>query len=244
MHQPYFYDLHIHTCLSPCGDDRMTPSLAAGFAALAGLQVIAVCDHNSAGNVRAVQQAAGHLAPDLLVIPGIELNTAEEIHMICLFPTAEAAEAAGEELYRRLPPIPNRPDIFGHQLLMDAEDNLCGVVEKLLINATDLSVDDVPAFAARYGGFCYPAHIDRETGSILSVLGAIPAHLPFTAVEVKDPAAFFAEEANRIYAERYHIVTDSDAHTPEQLLPEAKNALHLPELSFEALKALLTTPKG
>ena len=158
---PFYYDLHIHTCLSPCGENDMTPATVAGLSALAGLDIIAICDHNTAGNARAVQQAADTLAPGLLVIPGIELTCAEELHMVCLFPTAEAAEAAGEEIYAALPPISNREEIFGAQLLMDAEDNELGRLEKLLSNATFLSIDDAPALAARYGGFCYPAHIDR-----------------------------------------------------------------------------------
>ena len=105
---PFYYDLHIHTCLSPCGENDMTPATVAGLSALAGLDIIAICDHNTAGNVQAVQQAAAALAPGLLVIPGIELTCAEELHMVCLFPTAEAAEAAGEEIYAALPPISNR----------------------------------------------------------------------------------------------------------------------------------------
>ena len=86
---PFYYDLHIHTCLSPCGENDMTPATVAGLSALAGLDIIAICDHNTAGNVQAVQQAAAALAPGLLVIPGIELTCAEELHMVCLFPTAE-----------------------------------------------------------------------------------------------------------------------------------------------------------
>ncbi|MFR6412072.1 MAG: PHP domain-containing protein [Angelakisella sp.] len=113
---PFYYDLHIHTCLSPCGENDMTPATVAGLSALAGLDIIAICDHNTAGNVQAVQQAAAALAPGLLVIPGIELTCAEELHMVCLFPTAEAAEAAGEEIYAALPPISNREEIFGAQL--------------------------------------------------------------------------------------------------------------------------------
>lgn len=141
---PFYYDLHIHTCLSPCGENDMTPATVAGLSALAGLDIIAICDHNTAGNVQAVQQAAAALAPGLLVIPGIELTCAEELHMVCLFPTAEAAEAAGEEIYAALPPISNREEIFGAQLLMDAEDNELGRLERLLSNATFLSIDDAP----------------------------------------------------------------------------------------------------
>lgn len=240
--QPFTYDLHIHTCLSPCGDNAMTPPNIAGFAALAGYDIIAICDHNAAGNVRAVQQAAALLAPGLLVVPGLELTCAEELHMVCLFPAAEAAEAASEEVYAALPPVMNREEIFGAQIRMDAQENELGRVDKLLINATSISIDDAPAFAARYGGFCYPAHIDRDSQSVLSSLGYLPEHLGFTTVEVAEPAKFFANGQNASYAEQYHILTCSDAHRLDAL-PDAARALHLPECSFTALKEYLTAKK-
>ena len=164
--------------------------------------------------------------------------------MVCLFPTAEAAEAAGEEIYAALPPISNREEIFGAQLLIDAEDNELGRLEKLLSNATSLSIDDAPALAARYGGFCYPAHIDRDSMSVLAALGEVPDHLGFHTVEVADPEKFFIGGRNASYPEKYHILTCSDAHRTEALLPDASHAIHLPECTFEALKAVLTTPKG
>lgn len=219
----------------------MTPPNIVGFAALAGLQMIAVCDHNTAGNARAVQRAAAALAPDLLVIAGIELTCAEEAHIVCLFPTADAAEAASEVLYALLPPICNRPDIFGEQVLMDEEERIQGHLERLLINATALSIEDVPAFVARYGGFCFPAHIDRTSESVLSNLGEIPERLHFNTVEVADRQYFFSDPNNRQYAERYHILHDSDAHRLEDMLLP-RDALHLPECSFSALRTALQAP--
>ena len=143
-----------------------------------------------------------------------------------------------------MPPISNREEIFGAQLLMDAEDNELGRLEKLLSNATFLSIDDAPALAARYGGFCYPAHIDRDSMSVLAALGEVPDHLGFHTVEIADPEKFFIGGRNASYPEKYHILTCSDAHRTEALLPDASHAIHLPECTFEALKAVLTTPKG
>lgn len=239
---PYYYDLHLHTCLSPCGDAAMTPPNIAGFAALAGLSLIAVCDHNTAGNARAVQQAAAELAPGLLVIAGLELTCAEEIHAVCLFPSADLAEAASDEVYSCLPDIRNREAVFGPQIRMDKEERELTREERLLITATTISIDDAADFAACYGGFCFPAHIDRSSQSVLSALGELPESLPFTTVEVANPDAFFADAANRRYAERYHILTDSDAHRLEEIR-DASRAIHLPELSFEALRTVLMTPK-
>lgn len=239
--KPCFYDLHIHTCLSPCGDEQMTPPNIAGFAALAGLQMIAICDHNTARNARAVQRAAAVLAPGLLVIPGIELTCAEEFHIVCLFPSVEAAEDASDEVYAVLPPILNREDVFGRQVIMDEEERELGKIDRLLINAASISVDRVPDFVGRYGGFCFPAHIDRSSESILSALGEIPDHLGFYTAEVADPARFFAGGQNQSYRDRYHILHSSDAHRLESLL-SPPDALHLSECSFEALKESLTHP--
>lgn len=237
---PYYYDLHLHTCLSPCADEEMTPPSVAGFAALAGLQIIAVCDHNTAGNARAVMEAAAVLAPELLVIPGMEVTCREEAHILCLFPDIEAAEAASEEVYRRLPPIRNREEIYGAQLKMDAEERILKREERLLITAADLSVDELPAFAARYGGFAVPAHIDRESESVLAVLGTVPEGFP--TVEVADPERFLAHSENEGFPERYHIITGSDAHCLAGI-PDRRYCLSLPEKSFPALKAALTKPK-
>lgn len=233
----FFYDLHIHSCLSPCGDDLMTPPNIANMAWLKGLQLIAVTDHNSCRNARAVAEAAAELP--LTVIPGIELTTAEEIHVVCLFPGFEEGEAAGACAESLLPPVPNREEIFGRQEIRDREENLLGTVDRLLINATSLSVDDVAAFAAHYGGFAFPAHIDKSANSILAAFGCIPEHLPFTAVEVARPERFFAEAAHEEYSRRFHVVTNSDAHQLE-LIAEAEHSLTLPRRDFLSLKAFLT----
>lgn len=232
----YFYDLHLHSCLSPCGDDAMTPPNIANMAVLKGLDIIAVTDHNSARNVRAVMTAAKDLP--LVVIPGIELCTAEEIHMVCLFPTAQAAEAAGQYMEFALPPIDNNEQIFGLQEIRDAEENLLGKVNKLLINATNISVDDAPAFVARYGGFCFPAHIDKQANSILAAFGYLPPELPFATVEVARPQTFLATPQGQAIAKKYRVITDSDAHQLENI-SEAERSLELAKPDFASLMAAL-----
>ena len=232
----YAYDLHIHTCLSPCGDPLMTPPNIANMAALKGLDIIAVTDHGTARNARAVMDAARGLP--LTVIPGMELTTSEEIHVVCLFPDADSAEAAGQYAESRLPPVANRPEIFGSQLIMDAEENILGQVDPLLINATSISVDDTPAFAAAFGGFCYPAHIDRPSNSILAALGILPEPSPFGALEVHDPGRFFADGHFAGLFDRYHIVSSSDAHYLQNIA-EAEHFLELTAPTFDALRTLL-----
>ena len=108
-----YYDLHIHSCLSPCGDQDMTPANIAGMAAIKGLDVIAVTDHNSCKNCPAVLAAAREYG--VLAIPGMEICTQEEVHAVCLFSELEAAMDFDDYVYQRLLPVENRPDIFGKQ---------------------------------------------------------------------------------------------------------------------------------
>ena len=122
----------------------------------------------------------------IIPVAGMELTTAEDIHMVCLFPTLSDALAFDEEIDTRRVRIKNRPDIFGEQLLMDAADNVLGVEEHLLSNATGVSLDESVPLAEKYHGVCYPAHIDREANGILAILGMLPDTPRFSCVELHD----------------------------------------------------------
>lgn len=205
----YAYDLHIHSCLSPCADDDMTPANIAGMAALAGLQLLALTDHNSCGNCPPFMKACRQYG--IVPVPGMELTTAEEIHLVCLFPDLEPAMAFDREVKTHLLPVKNRTEIFGNQFFMNEEDEVTGEEELLLISATDLPLETAYALVQRYGGAAYPAHIDRDANGILAVLGTMPPEPAFAAVELRDGA-------NReAYTRRYglagkRIVCSSDAH--------------------------------
>ena len=187
----FSYDLHIHSCLSPCGDDDMTPPNIANMAALLGLDLIAVTDHNSCRNAGAVMEAARMLGLPLRVLPGMEVTTAEEVHVVCLFPELAAAQAAGEEVEAALLPVKNKPEIFGHQWILGPGEERLGELETLLINATRLSIDEMPGFAKKYGGVAFPAHIDRTSNSVFANLGYFPDYLDFSFAEVWQPEVFF-----------------------------------------------------
>jgi PHP family Zn ribbon phosphoesterase len=232
----YAYDLHIHTCLSPCGDSEMTPPNIANMAYVKGLDIIAVTDHNSAKNARAVMTAARGLP--LTVIPGFELTTAEEIHMVCLFPDVDSAEAADREIGTHMRQIPNRPDYFGDQRILDENETQKGTFPWLLPNALDLSIDAVPALCEKFGGVCFPAHIDRPTNSILAVFGMLPDTPAFPTLEVRDPEKFFADAGNGHFRAEHRILTSSDAHRLGDI-SEREHFLELPEASFAALKAAI-----
>lgn len=178
----YRYDLHIHSCLSPCADNDMTPANIAGMATLNGLGIVALTDHNSAKNCPAFFKACK--AYGVVPVPGMELTTAEEVHMLCLFRTLEDALAFDKEVETHLMPVVNRKEIFGDQRIVDEDDELIAEYEKLLILATDLSVTDACALVEQYRGACLPAHIDRDANGIIAVLGAVPAKPAFPSVEL------------------------------------------------------------
>ena len=227
----YAYDLHMHSCLSPCGDRDMTPHNIAAMAMLNGLEIIALSDHNTAKNVPALIEAAKEWG--LTVVPAIEAESAEEVHLLCLFPTVEAALEMGDILEEHLPPIKNKPEIFGEQLIMDSEDKVIGGIEKLLINATDLPIEEIKSMVEARGGVCIAAHIDRSSNSILSNLGFIPDDLNFRTLEVSKRAP-----AEMSTDPKYKYIHDSDAHYLTDI-SEAVWKLTLEEKSVDAvLKAL------
>ena len=137
---PYYYDLHIHSALSPCADNDMTPNNIAGMAALKGLQILALTDHNSAKNCPAFFEACKRQG--IIPIAGMELSTAEDIHIVCLFRELDDAMRFDAEIEKHLMPIKNRPEIFGDQQILDGEDEQIGEFETLLISATDLPIAD------------------------------------------------------------------------------------------------------
>lgn len=205
----YYYDLHIHSCLSPCGDDDSTPDSIAGMGELNGLDIMALTDHNTCKNCPAFFEAAEKHG--ILPIAGMELTTAEEIHVVCLFPDLESALSFSDEVDKRRIKIKNRTDIFGNQLILDCEDNIIGNDEHLLSNATTISLDEVPSIVNKYGGICYPAHIDRESNGIISVLGMFPKSPAFDCAEVHNPDKI-SEYSVLSGFSKDKLIISSDAH--------------------------------
>ena len=182
-----FYDLHIHSALSPCGDNDMTPNNIVNMAVLKGLNTIALTDHNSCKNCPAFVRAAE--GSGLNVLCGMEINTEEEAHAICLFDTLEKALAFDQYVYERLPDIKNDPLIFGEQRILNENDEILGYEPKLLINATSISIMELSLLMKEFGGFSFPAHIEKSSYSILASLGMVPPECGFTAYEIKDKTA-------------------------------------------------------
>lgn len=196
------YDLHIHSCLSPCGDNDMTPNNIVNMAKISGLDVIAVSDHNSAKNLSAVFNVAKKA--NLIVVPAVEVCTSEEIHMLCYFCSLDDAISFSKEIYPYLPLIRNNESIFGSQLVLDKDDCIINVERKLLINALTIGIDKLLLIMIKYNGVVIPAHVDKSSYSIISSLGHIPDEYNFRCIEVKDSNCKVEFDGLRIY--------NSDAH--------------------------------
>ena len=210
MLERYFYDLHVHSCLSPCGDDDMTPCNIAGMAALKGLQIVALTDHNTTKNCPAFFAAAKQNG--IIPVAGAEITTSEDVHAVCLFPTLEEAMEFDAALDEWRIPFQNDPDAFGHQEIMDEEDRVIGEVDDLLINAVGLSLDELYPFVSRFGGVCFPAHVDKEANSVTGMLGTVPDHPAMHAVEFHDESKIpsFREKHPAICGKL--PIISSDAH--------------------------------
>ena len=174
-------DLHIHSCLSPCADEDMTPANICGMAHLKGLDVIAVTDHNSARNLPYVKEAADYYG--LILLPGLEITTREEVHMLGYFPTVEQAVEAGEFFSCHLPPLKNKPQLFGTQLVVNTEDEVQAIEDRMLIGATSLSLAQCADEVAKRGGIAVPAHINCGSSGLLINLGLMPLEPDFPIVE-------------------------------------------------------------
>lgn len=231
-----YYDLHIHSCLSPCGDNEMTPYNLVNMAKLFGYDIIALTDHNSCKNCESAVKIGEKIG--ITVVPGMELCTSEEIHCVCLFPTVEKAMAFSDYVRTLMPPIKNKEHIFGEQLIMDCEDGVLGKEEILLTTAADISIDYLPDTVEGYGGVCFPAHINRSSYSIISSLGDFSEHLRVNAFELT-PDADENEYLSKYKATDGKIILrSSDAHYLTNMR-EPEFTVNLPENSAEALIAYL-----
>ena len=231
-----YYDFHLHSCLSPCGDDDMTPNNIAGMAHLNGLNAIALTDHNTTLNCAPLKKAAERYG--ITVLYGMELTTDEEVHMVCLFADEQSASKWEEYVAERLMKIDNNPDIFGHQHIMDEQDNIIGERQHLLINAVNLSFENVFGLVEALGGVAYPAHVDKNANSLISNLGFVPPDSIFKLAELHDPKNLGDITAAHPYFKGCKILSSSDAHYLTDI-NDAQNFIEAEENTPEAIiKAL------
>ena len=202
-------DLHVHTCLSPCAEDEMSPLAIIGHAKKKGLDVIGICDHNSTKNVKAVRQAGRD--EGLAVIGGVEICSQEEVHILGLFDEEEGLKEMQLLIDQNLHGE-NNPELFGEQCLCDEHGAILGKESKLLIGAIGLSVEKIVENIHRLGGLAIASHVDRESFSIFSQLGFVPEGLKLDALEVSPRYSIVDVKKDFPQTRDYPLVHFSDAH--------------------------------
>lgn len=207
-------DLHVHTCLSPCSELEMSPREIVRTAVERGLDAVAITDHNSAENVDAVVRAAA--SSPLVVIPGMEITSMEEVHVLAFFPTVGQAQRVQQIMYAGLGST-SREEYVQEQVLANEHDEVEGFCDRLLVGSSLLSLERVVRLIHEEGGLAVAAHIDRQAYGILGVLGFIPPRLVFDALEVS-PRIPLAK-ATQVFPAYAHLpfTTGSDAHRLQDL---------------------------
>lgn len=206
----YRADLHIHTVLSPCGDLEMSPENILAAARRKNINILGITDHNHTGNAWLIREMAEEY--QMLVLPGAEVTTREEVHCLAFFPSRESLAQFQHFLTGRIVRIPNRPEILGYQVLVDREEKVIDEVDYYLGSSVDASVEEVAENAHSLGGIFIPAHIDRHKNSLYSQLGFIPAGLDFDALEVSWRTALEDFLGRHPEVQGKRIVRSSDAH--------------------------------
>ncbi|MEQ8151628.1 MAG: PHP domain-containing protein [Smithellaceae bacterium] len=233
-------DFHIHTCLSPCADLDMHPQALVGKILEAKLDVVAICDHNSSENVPFVMNAAR--GKNLNVLAGMEVTTSEEVHILAIFDSLYNLARLQDLIYQHLSGE-NDEDRFGVQAIVNEIGEVEGLNNKLLIGATDLSLDKLISLIHEFGGLAIAAHIDRESFSVLSQLGFIDENIKFDALEVTPLTGI--EKAKVKYPElsNYSFITSSDAHFLKDI-GKARTKIMLQEISVAELKMAFAGQNG
>ena len=202
-------DLHIHSCLSPCSDWDMSPKKIVQKSLEQHLDLIAICDHNTAENAAATLREGTRQG--VAVLPGMEICSREEVHLVALFNNIEDTLKMQEYVYAHLPGK-NQPEVFGHQVVADEHDQVLGENPRLIICATQLSLLDIDEKAHHLGGICISAHVDRPSYSLIGQLGFIPEDLHLDAVEVSYRVPLEKALTEVVGISDYPCVTSSDAH--------------------------------
>ncbi len=240
MRKDFRADLHVHTVLSPCAEIEMLPPLVVQAALEKGIQIIAVTDHNATANIRAVQQAAE--GSDLVVIPGMELQTREEVHVICLFDTLDQVNELQKVVDSLLPPFLNDPEHFGVQLMVDAEGELVATEDRLLLSSVDISFSEAFNLVKKLEGMFIPAHINRKVYGLIEVLGFVPTDVDVEVLEISrhlKPA-----EARRKFpqVQGYPLIQNGDVHRLDEFL--GVNHFHIADPSIKELRLAIHGQEG
>lgn len=233
-------DLHIHTCLSPCADLKMSPRNIVSKVLQDKIDIVAICDHNSAENVATAMRVAS--GRNVTVLPGMEVCTREEIHILAIFEKLESALELQSLVHRHLSGE-NDPEVFGLQVVANEFDEVVGFQNRLLMGAVDLSIEQVVNEIHHLDGLAVASHIDRESYSIIGQLGFIPDELKLDALEISQNIS--VEEARNRFGEyqRYQLIQNSDAHFVDDVGKRSTRFL-MEEPSFNELAKALRNENG
>lgn len=234
-------DLHIHTVLSPCGDLEMSPAQIVSLAKARGLDIIGITDHNSTRQCRLIWELGQKVG--LTVIPGCEATTREEVHCLCLFPDVAALDDFQQFIDQHLTIIPNNPDIFGYQVVVDENDQILEEFENYLGASLDMGIEELEQKVHQLSGIFIPAHIDRPRNSIYSNLGFFPRELKADALQISKLAEEKAVRMRYNISPEMTIVKFSDAHYPDDL-GKVFTVFELEEPTFEEIVKALKKEDG
>lgn len=234
-------DLHIHTCLSPCTDLFMTPYRIVEKAASLGLNIIAICDHNSVENVEVTKRLAKEKG--INAIPGIEVTSSEEVHILGIFNDIKDALKMQDIVYENLQPGENDEEVFGMQVVVNENDEVLDFNKRLLIGSTRLSVNKVVEAIHSFSGLAIAAHIDREGFGMMGQLGFIPPDLKLDALEISPNIS--VEKARIRFKEYSHIpwITSTDAHKLNDI-GRVSTGLFMNHSTFDELRLTLKNIEG
>jgi len=231
-------DLHIHTCLSPCAELEMSPLAIAEQAKIKEIDILGICDHNSAENVPAVMKAARKLK--INVLPGLEITSQEEVHILALFDELEPAFKLQEIIYDNLPGE-NDEEVFGMQVVVNEKGEVLHFNNKLLIGASTLSIEEVTQLIHSLNGLVIASHIDREGFSLISQLGFIPKNLNLDALEISPLITY--EEALKKFKPNFPLTRSSDAHFLKDI-GQCFTSFHVEKGTTEEIKKAFLNQEG
>ncbi|MCP4578627.1 MAG: PHP domain-containing protein [Deltaproteobacteria bacterium] len=232
--------MHLHTCLSPCADWEMSPSKIIRQCKKKGLDIIAVCDHNSAENALAVMEAGKENG--IWVLPGMEICSKEEVHILSVFEKIGHAFEMQAFVYEHLEGC-NQPEIWGHQVVADKNDEVMAENSRLLIGAADLTLNEIVDKTHSLNGLSIASHIDRPSYSIMSQVGFIPPDLDLDGVEVSFPHSPEEIHEHISHLKNMTCITSSDAHFPGDI-GKTKTLFSLAEASLNEIRLALHKKKG
>jgi PHP family Zn ribbon phosphoesterase len=236
----YVAELHCHTVLSPCAEVEMIPPLIVEAAIERGINLLAITDHNASANVEAVQKAAR--GTELIVLPGMELQTREEVHLLCLFDTQEQSVEWQHVVDRHLPSLENDIEHFGEQFVVDETGEFIRRETQLLLTSASLSLEDAIGQVRAIGGLAIPAHVNRPAFGLIANLGFVPVDVQLDALEISRHLSVADAPKKFPQIKGYPLVQGGDAHRLDELL--GANVFQLENPTIAELKLALHGTDG